>query len=106
MLTRRLTLAVIATAFAASSSLAMLQNARPAAADPDDHWRHNAHHQRIDRDDHRRFDRDDHRRHHDRDDRRWRGNGNGWNNPQNPHYASYRWNGKPHVDPWRDGRRR
>lgn len=52
MLTRRLTLAVFATLFATSSSLAMLQNARPASADPDDHWRRHEHHRRVDRDDH------------------------------------------------------
>jgi hypothetical protein len=59
MLTRRLTLAVIAALFGASSSLAMLQNARPVAAHPHEHWRHE-HHQRFDRDDRHRH----HHHHH------------------------------------------
>jgi hypothetical protein len=70
MLTRRLTMAVFAALFAASSSLAMLQNARPAMADQNNRWR-NGYHQRADRDDrHVRRDRDDRRGRHDRDDRR------------------------------------
>jgi hypothetical protein len=55
MLTRRLSLIAVTAAFAVSSSLAMLQSARPALADADDH------HPKI------------HRIHagdHDRDDRR------------------------------------
>ena len=55
MLTRRLSLIAVAAAFAVSSSLAMLQSARPALADADDH------HPKI----HRHNDGD-----HDRDDRR------------------------------------
>ena len=87
---RRLTLAAIAALFAASSSLAMLQSARPAAADPDDHWRRNAHHQRFDRDDHRRFDRDDHRR-FDRDDHRRHRNGYVYSGYANPGYYNTGW---------------
>ena len=37
MLTKRLSLMAVAAAFAVSSSLAMLQSARPALADADDH---------------------------------------------------------------------
>ena len=55
MLTRRLTMVAVAAAFAASSSLAMLQSSRPALADADDH------HPKV----HRTVVRD-----HDRDDRR------------------------------------
>ena len=55
MLSRRLTLAAFAAVFAATSSLAMLQQGtRPASADQDDHWRRHAQHERHDRDD-RRF---------------------------------------------------
>jgi hypothetical protein len=76
MLTRRLTMAAFAALFAASSSLAMLQQgAQPASARPHDDWRRDAHHQRVDRDDRhvRHGDRDDrHVRRGDRDDRRFR----------------------------------
>jgi Ni/Co efflux regulator RcnB len=58
---RRLTLALAAAVFAASSSLAMLQSARPAAADQDDHWRRHTYQQRHDRDDRWRQDRADRR---------------------------------------------
>jgi hypothetical protein len=75
MLTRRLTMAVFAALFAASSSLAMLQNARPAMADQN--WNRSSQLQRVDRhvrpdrDDRQwRRDRDDRRARHDRDDRR------------------------------------
>ena len=49
MLTRRLSLVALAAAFAVSSSAALLQSARPALADADDH--HPRQHQRFDRDD-------------------------------------------------------
>jgi hypothetical protein len=55
MFTRRLSLIAVAAAFAVSSSAAMLQSARPALADADDH--HPRVHQRAAGD-------------HDRDDRR------------------------------------
>jgi len=59
MLTKRLSLIAVAAAFAVSSSAAMLQSARPALADADDH--HPRVHHRIAGDgDH---DRDDRRAH-------------------------------------------
>jgi len=71
MLTRRLSLIAVAAAFAVSSSAAMLQSARPALADADDH------HPRVQQ----RHDGD-----HDRDDRKRQTpahNGNGyWSNGQ------------------------
>jgi hypothetical protein len=57
MLTRRLSLIAVAAAFAVSSSFAMLQSARPALADADDH--HPRVHHRIAGD----RDRDDRRAH-------------------------------------------
>ncbi len=55
MITRRLSLVAVAAAFAVSSSIAMLQSARPALADADDHHpRHVARHNDHDRDDRRR----------------------------------------------------
>jgi Ni/Co efflux regulator RcnB len=51
MLTKRLSLVAVAAAFAVSSSLAMLQSARPALADADDH--HPKIHRHVDRDDRR-----------------------------------------------------
>jgi hypothetical protein len=95
MLSRRLTLAAFAAVFAASSSLAMLQQGtRPASADQDDHWRRSAHHQRND---------------HDRDDRRWNRNHNngnhaGWYNGNGNRRHLDRDGRKVHVDPWRDRR--
>ena len=70
MLTRRLSLIAVAAAFAVSSSAAMLQSARPALADADDH------HPRI----HHRYGGD-----RNRDDRAhyrtWNNGGNrNWNN--------------------------
>ena len=50
MLTRRLTMFALAAAFAASSSVALLQSARPALAETDRNTRL-AQHQRHDRDD-------------------------------------------------------
>jgi hypothetical protein len=76
MITKRLSLIAIAAAFAVSSSAAMLQSARPALADADDH--HPRHQQRADRDDR-------HYARHDRDDRNYRRttNTNGyWSNGQ------------------------
>ena len=49
MLTRRLSLIAVAAAFAVSSSIAMLESARPALADADDH--HPKIHRHVDRDD-------------------------------------------------------
>jgi hypothetical protein len=76
MNTKRLSLIAIAAAFAVSSSAAMLQSARPALADADDH--HPRQHQRADRDDR-------HNVRQDRDDRNYRRttNTNGyWSNGQ------------------------
>jgi hypothetical protein len=95
MLTRRLTLVAFAALFAASSSLAMLQSARPASADQDDHGRRIAQHQRND------HDRDDRIRHHH--PKANNGRHVGWNNPRNPHYHAPA-HAKKHVDPWRDRR--
>ena len=87
MLTRRFSLMAVAAAFAVSSSAAMLQSARPALADADDH--HPRAHQRVAGD-------------HDRDDRRahppanqWRSSqhGNTWHNTGNNgrHWANGQW---------------
>jgi hypothetical protein len=92
MFTRNLALVAFAALFAASSSVAMMQNARPAMADADDHVR-NAHHQRIDRHVHKHVA---HVKHNN-------GKHLGWNkNPHNPH--SRLASGKPRHDAWRDHR--
>lgn len=104
MLKRRLTLVAIAAMFAVSSSLAMLQSARPASADQDDHWRRSAHHQRTD------HDRDDRRRHnkfHANNGRHQGWNNNhqtSWNNVNGNHRHIDRDDRKPHRDPARDHR--
>jgi hypothetical protein len=74
MIIRRLTLLALAAAFALSSSLALLQSARPALAEPD----HNA---RIAQN--QRHDRDDWNRKHNKhaNNSRWHGN-NGVHNGQ------------------------
>jgi Ni/Co efflux regulator RcnB len=72
MTIRRLTMAIFAVVFAAFSSVAMLQSARPAMAAQT--WNHAAHQQRVaDRDDRRHAKRD-------RDDRRYR-------HPKTKHHA-------------------
>ncbi len=68
---RRLSLITLAAVFAASSSLAMLQSARPALADPDAHHLRRVHHQRNN--DH---DRDDKRSKHKHHNVNWNNNGN------------------------------
>lgn len=78
MLTRRLGLIAVAAAFAVSSSAAMLQSARPALADADDH------HPRIQRHTDGDHDRDDRRAHAGSHlvNGRWVANnhpGNNWN---------------------------
>ena len=126
MLPKRLTLAAFAALFAASSSIAMLQSARPALADQDDHWRRNAHHQRHDRDD-RRNNGSTYRYNgynngwnngqvyttYPNNGTYWNGNGytytnynnNGWNNNGNWHRRHVDRDGrKPHHDAWRDHR--
>jgi Ni/Co efflux regulator RcnB len=82
---RQLAMAALAALFAASSSLVMLHNARPAMADQN--WNRGSHLQRVDRDDRKvRHDRDHRKVRHDRDDRK--------HIVKNPHYR----NGKPrHV---------
>ena len=93
MTIRRLAMAFCAVAFAAFSSVAMLQSARPAMAAPS--WNH-SHQQRVaDRDDRRRHDRDD-RKHHPKVNK---GRHVGWNNPHNPHNVV-----KPKHHPDRDHR--
>ena len=82
-------MAAFAALFTASSSLAMLQNARPAMADQN--WNRGSHLQRVDRDDR-------HPKH------AHKGKHNGWyKNPHNPHNA-YHPGGKPRHDPVRDRR--
>lgn len=95
MLSRRLSLAAFAALFAASSSLAMLQQGtRPASADQDDHWRRHAQHQRHDRDD-RHFNHAYHAN---------PGNHNGWYNGNGNRRHVDRDGRKRHVDAWRDRR--
>ena len=112
MFTRRLSLIAVAAAFAVSSSAAMLQSARPALADADDH--HPRAHQRVAGD-------------HDRDDRRahpgqhwangqWTANRNAnngthWNGQRNANWTSNNGNHKApkhkkHHDRDHDGDRR
>jgi hypothetical protein len=84
MLRRRLAMVAFAAAIALSSSVAMLQNAQPAMARPDNDWRGNGYH---------RHDRDDRRWRHDRDNRsNWDRNGN-WNygNPNNGYWNGNTW---------------
>lgn len=117
MLTRRLSLVVLAAAFGITSSAAMLQSSRPALADADDH--HNRHVQRY----HNDHDRDDRR--HSRPGYHWvngqwvpnnvANNGGHWVNGQWVPYNG-NWNGNPgkhkgwkhnkHHDRDRDGDRR
>jgi hypothetical protein len=107
MLTRRLSLMAVAAAFAVSSSAALLQSARPALADADDH------HPRA----HQRFDRDDrHRARPDRDDRyrnrNWYTNGNRTSYNTNGNHTAYwnaqhrNWNNNGNHNGWRKHRDR
>ncbi|HEY0614504.1 MAG TPA: hypothetical protein VGC96_07675 [Candidatus Elarobacter sp.] len=126
MLPRRLTVAALAALFAASASAAMLQNPKPALADPAHRWARHERHQRFDRDDRGRYGRASYANSAYYGNRsygnpysvnpyygnpyyatpyygRYNGNPNGWNARRTPHDRD-RDDRKPHYTPWRDRR--